>query len=257
MSTPSTNSRPVTIIIPARLGSTRFPGKVLADGTGMPLIRHVWESASRSRRAGGVVIATDDDRVRAACDAFGARCVMTSPMHPNGTSRLSEAARLLQLPDEHVVVNVQGDEPELDAALIDGAVGAMERTGAEVGTVASPFAPGQDPNDPNIVKCVMRLDGTALYFSRAAMPFDRDGAGTVYHRHVGLYAYTAGFLHRYAALPSTPLENTEKLEQLRVLEHGYRIGVAVMDSSHEGIDTPEQYARFVARWKAGNEKPRR
>jgi 3-deoxy-manno-octulosonate cytidylyltransferase (CMP-KDO synthetase) len=257
MTTQSPNPAPVTIIIPARLGSTRFPAKVLADATGMPLIRHVWESASRSRRASEVVIATDDDRVRTACDAFGARCVMTSPLHPNGTSRLSEAARLLQLPDGHVVVNVQGDEPELDAGLIDGAVTAMERTGAEVGTVVSPFAPGQDPKDPNIVKCVMREDGTAVYFSRAAIPFDRDGSGAAYHRHVGIYAYSAGFLHRYAAMASTPLENAEKLEQLRVLEHGYRIGVAVMASSHEGIDTPEQYARFVARWKAGNEKPRR
>lgn len=243
-----------TIIIPARLGSTRFPEKVLASRTGWPLIRHVWESASKSRRAARVVIATDDQRVLAACDGFGATSLMTSPEHPNGTSRLAEAVSILGLPDDHVVVNVQGDEPELDAALIDGAVEILERTGAEVGTVASPFAASQDPRDPNIVKCVLRRDSTALLFSRAPIPHHRDAAlvppGVPYLRHVGIYTYAAGFLKRYAALPPTPLEEAEKLEQLRVLEHGFRIGVAVMPSSHEGIDTPEQYERFVARWRA-------
>lgn len=250
------STRQATIIIPARLGSTRFPEKVLASRTGKPLIRHVWESASKSRRAGSVVVATDDERVREACDAFGAPCVMTSPQHPNGTSRLAEAARLLGLPDAHVVVNVQGDEPELDAALIDGAIEALERTSAEVGTVASPLTSNQDPRDPNIVKCVLRLDSTALLFSRAPIPHHRDTASTPpstpHLRHVGIYTYTAAFLNRYASLPPTPLEEAEKLEQLRVLEHGFRIGVAVMPSSHEGIDTPEQYDRFVARWRAAN-----
>ncbi|MFM9957351.1 MAG: 3-deoxy-manno-octulosonate cytidylyltransferase [Phycisphaerales bacterium] len=244
----------VTAIIPARLGSTRFPGKVLACETGMPLIRHVWEAASRSRSASRVVVATDDESVRSACAAFAAPCVMTSREHPNGTSRLAEAARVLGLAGDEIVVNVQGDEPELDAALIDGAVEVLRQTGAEVGTVASPMGPGQNPSDPNIVKVVLRLDGTALYFSRSLVPFDRDGAasavGTVEPlRHVGLYAYRAAFLQTYAMLSPTALEATEQLEQLRVLAHGYRIAVAVLASSHEGIDTPEQYARFVARWR--------
>lgn len=251
----------VTAIIPARLGSTRFPGKVLAADTGHPLIRHVWESASRARCLTRVVVATDDDAVRAACDAFGAACVMTSRDHPNGTSRLAEAAGVLGLGDDHVVVNVQGDEPELDAGLIDAAVEALLSAGrggageaAQVGTVASPLSPGQRHDDPNLVKVALRLDGTALYFSRAPIPFPRDaGAGAACAaplRHVGLYAYRAGFLRRYAALPVTALEQTEQLEQLRVLAHGYRIAVAVRESSHEGIDTPEQYRRFVERWKA-------
>jgi len=260
MSTPN----PVTIIIPARLGSTRFPAKVLADATGRPLIRHVWESASSAFQTAGrnanVVVATDDNRVLAACRSFGAQCVMTSPRHPNGTSRLSEAARTLGLDDEHIVVNVQGDEPELDPRLIEAAVGSLETSGAEVATIASPFRHAQDHRDPNIVKCVLRRDATALYFSRAAIPCDRDAAASppppgrttppAALRHVGLYAYRAGFLHRYAAMEPTPLEQLEKLEQLRVLEHGFRIAVAVMDSSHEGIDTPDQYLRFVERWRA-------
>lgn len=254
---------PVTIIIPARLGSTRFPAKVLADATGRPLIRHVWESASRAFQTSGrtaqIVVATDDQRVRAACDSFGARCVMTSPDHPNGTSRLSEAARTLALDDAHIVVNVQGDEPELDPRLIEAAVVSLEKSGAEVATIASPFRAGQDQRDPNIVKCVLRPDGAALYFSRAPIPFDRDAASSPQDprhttspqalRHVGLYAYRVGFLHRYAAMVPTPLEQLEKLEQLRVLENGFRIAVAVMDSSHEGIDTPDQYVRFVERWR--------
>ncbi len=246
----------VTAIIPARLGSTRFPAKVLASDTGKPLIQHVYESARRSRMVREVVVATDDRAVMAACDAFGARCVMTSRDHPNGTSRLAEAAGLLGLPDDEIVVNVQGDEPELDAALIDAAVEVLRATGAEMGTVASPIPPEHAAEalaNPNIVKAVLRLDGTALYFSRAAVPFNRDGApggsadGVGPLRHVGLYTYRVAFLRRYAALPPTALERTEQLEQLRALAHGYRIGVAVMASSHEGIDTPEQYQRFVAR----------
>lgn len=243
---------PAVAIIPARLGSTRFPEKVLANRTGWPLIRHVWESARLASCLRDCVVATDDARVVEACAGFGARAVMTSAEHPNGTSRLSEAARALGLDDDEVVVNVQGDEPELDPALIDAAVTALVSSGAEIGTVASPLGPGQSVADPNIVKAVLRADSTALYFSRAPVPFDRDaGAG---HggalRHVGLYAYRAGFLHRYAALAPTPLETLEKLEQLRALEHSHRIAVAVMASSHEGIDTPEQYERFVARWAA-------
>ncbi len=250
---------PATIIIPARLGSTRFPEKVLASATGRPLIQHVYESAQKSRRAQCVVIAADDDRVRQACESFHAPCVMTDPAHPNGTSRLAQAATLLNLEPNHIVVNVQGDEPELDAALIDAAIEILERTGADVGTVATPFGPTQDPRDPNIVKCVLRRDSTALYFSRAPIPHHRDApprdtpttdASPPHLRHVGIYTYTTAVLKHYAALPPTPLEHAEKLEQLRALEHGHTIAVAVMPSSHEGIDTKEQYDRFVARWRA-------
>lgn len=240
-------------IIPARLGSTRFPRKVLADRTGFPLIRHVWDQARRAGSISRVVIATDADEVRAAADAFGAECVMTRADHPNGSSRLAQAADLLALPDEALVVNVQGDEPELDPAVIDAAVRALASSDAQSSTIASPFAPGEDPANPNIVKVVLARDGHALYFSRSLIPHPRAG-GTVVPplKHVGLYAYRAATLRRYVTLAPTPLEQCEILEQLRLLEHGLRIAVAVHPVHTTGIDTPEQYDAFVARWRASS-----
>ncbi len=245
--------------IPARLGSTRFPGKVLADQTGKPLIQHVWEAAVRSAVLAKVVIATDDQRVADAAACFGAEAVLTSAGHPNGTSRIAEAAATLRLPDEQLVVNVQGDEPELDPGAIDAAADALARletaAGAVVGTVASPMEAGEDPADPSIVKVVRNSHGCALYFSRSRIPHDRDGTGgkdSACLRHVGLYVYRVGFLRRYVALPPTPLERTEQLEQLRILEHGHRIAVGVHRVTHTGIDTPAQYAAFVARYRAAN-----
>lgn len=245
-------------IIPARLGSTRLPGKVLRSETGWPLIRHVYESARRAASLAEVVVATDDDRVMAVCRGFGARAVATRPEHPNGTSRLCEAAVALGLEDDDIVVNVQGDEPEVEPEAIDAAVGALRGTGTgtawNIGTVAVPFGPGEDPRDPNCVKVVRGVNGRALYFSRSPIPFDRDGRGgedAQMFRHVGLYAYSKAFLLKYAALAPTPLERAEQLEQLRALEHGFRIGVAVRPSARQGIDTAEQYRAFVDRFKAG------
>lgn len=242
----------VVAIIPARMGSTRFPGKVLASETGRPLIWHVHEAARRASRVGRTIVATDDARVASVVGSFGIEVMMTGE-HPNGTSRLAEAAQRLRLGPETIVVNVQGDEPEIDPEAIDAAVEAVERTGAEVGTVASPFAPGENPSNPNIVKAVVGVTGLAMYFSRALIPHDRDGTATPSSRplkHVGLYAYQASFLARYAMLDPTPMEQAEKLEQLRVLEHGFRIAVAVRECHHHGIDTPDQYRAFVARWAA-------
>lgn len=249
-------------IIPARLGSTRLPGKVLLERTGRPLIRHVWESARSASTLARVVIATDDQRVLEVSRAFGAEAVLTRSDHPNGTSRLAEAAAVLGLPDEELIVNVQGDEPEVEPDAIDGAVAALvdaERSarGASIGTVATPFSPGEDPRDPNCVKVVRGLDGCALYFSRALIPHDRDAAKDPASRplrHVGLYAYRRGFLDAYIRLPSTPLECSEQLEQLRALEHGHRIAVAMRPSARVGIDTQEQYEAFVARWNASSRR---
>lgn len=251
----------VIAMIPARLGSVRFPGKVLADATGKPLIQHVAEAAARSARVSRVVIATDDERVRARVVQFGVECVMTRADHPNGTSRLAEASDALGLSPGQIVVNVQGDEPELEPALIDAAVDALQSSGAPVATVATPLAPA-DARDPNVVKVVRRLDGAAMYFSRAAIPFDRDGAAgpdAAPLRHVGLYAYRREFLTVYRSLSPAPLEHVEKLEQLRVLEHGYAIAVAVCDIAElaPGIDTREQYEAFVSRWKSRQSEPRR
>jgi len=239
-----------TAIIPARMGSTRFPGKVLASETGMPLVRHVVEAASRAGLVGRVVVATDDERVRAAVKGFGGEAVMTAATHLNGTSRLAEAAVLLGLPDSCVIVNVQGDEPEIEPGSIDAAVEVLRSSGAEASTIASPFGAGEDAADPNIVKVVLRHDSTAMYFSRALIPHARAGGVSLAPlKHVGLYAYRKDFLHRYAMLVSTPLEQCEMLEQLRMLEHGFRIAVAVREVHTTGIDTPEQYRAFVERWK--------
>ncbi|MCA9287622.1 MAG: 3-deoxy-manno-octulosonate cytidylyltransferase, partial [Phycisphaerales bacterium] len=179
-------------IIPARLASTRFPEKVLASRTGRPLIRHVFERASMAGSIARVVVATDHERIAAAVRAFGGECVMTSAEHPNGTSRLDEAARLLGLADDAIVVNVQGDEPEIDPRIIDAAVEALEQSGAEVATVGSPFSPQENRADPAIVKVVCDARGMALYFSRAPIPFlgrAEGGAAAPTLKHVGLYAY--------------------------------------------------------------------
>lgn len=248
-----TDARAIAII-PARLGSTRFPGKVLADATGKPLIQHVAEAAARAPSITRVLIATDDQRVMDRVRAFGVECVMTSTEHTNGASRLAEACEKLGLADHQIVVNVQGDEPELDPAIIDAAVGALQRSSAPVSTVAVPIDRARAA-DPNIVKVVRGVDGAALYFSRALIPCDRDSAGgadAATLRHLGLYAYRRSFLRTYYSLAPTPLERAEKLEQLRVLEHGYAIAVAVCESADAavGIDTPEHYEAFVARWRA-------
>lgn len=250
-------------IIPARLGSTRFPGKVLKADTGKPMIVHVCERAALAEQVSRVVVATDSSDVADAVRAVGFEAVMTSPDHPNGTSRLAEAARALRLKHNQCVVNVQGDEPEIDTAVIDGAITALALgtpnaqypelgpVHPSVGTVVSPL---HDPSEPNVVKAVLGLVepdhavARALYFSRAPIPFDRDSTGDVaYFRHVGVYAYRVSTLAEYTKLEESPLEKAERLEQLRWLEHGYEIAAAIRPSAHTGIDTPEQYAAFVAR----------
>lgn len=235
-------------VIPARYDSVRFPGKMLADRTGKPLIRHVYEQARRATTVDEIVVATDDDRIAAAVRGFGGRALMTRRDHSNGTSRIAEAAQSLSA---SIIVNVQGDEPEIDPALIDQAVRCLiSRPQCPMATLASPFAKGEDPSNPNIVKVVVRHDGAAMYFSRSLIPFDRDGVADGSFRplkHVGLYVYRREFLATYVALEPTLLEKIEKLEQLRVLEHGHQIAVAIGEAHHHGIDTPEQYEAFVAR----------
>lgn len=241
-------------MIPARLGSTRFPEKVLANATGKPLIQHVYENAKRATRLHELVIATDHDRVARACKNFGAPVLMTDVAHPNGSSRLAQAACAMRLGDEDIVVNVQGDEPDMEPGVINACVDALMKSDAEVATVGSPWNPADDPNNPAIVKVVTSSHGLALYFSRSRIPYPREasmqGTTTGLLRHVGLYAYRNHFLQRYITLAPTPLEKAESLEQLRVLEHGYCIAVAVIESKGTGIDTPEQYEAFVKRFAA-------
>ncbi|HEB61051.1 MAG TPA: 3-deoxy-manno-octulosonate cytidylyltransferase [Phycisphaeraceae bacterium] len=238
-------------IIPARWGSTRFPGKPLADETGKPLIQHVCERAARCENISRVVVATDDERIRDAVLSFGGEAVLTSPDHPNGSSRLAEAADILSLPDDCWVCNIQGDEPEIDPVAVDRTIEHVRNMpGSEVGTLATAFLPHEDPTDPNLVKVVLDQQGKAIYFSRSVIPFHRDPDSPcpALLRHIGLYIYRCSFLRSYVKLPPTPLELAESLEQLRILEHGFSIAVNVAKVSFQGIDTPEQYQQFVRRY---------
>lgn len=240
----------ITAIIPARLSSTRLPGKVLLARTGKPLIQHVYENALRATRLSRVVIAADDLAVLSACKQFGAECVLTRATHPNGTSRLAEASTLLGLRDDAIIVNVQGDEPELEPHAINAACDALlVHKDCEIATVGTHFVSGQDPSRPEFVKVALDQSGRALLFSRSLLPYPREAQLAAKLapplRHVGLYVYRAGFLRTYAALSPTPLEQAESLEQLRALEHGYRIAVAIATVESSGIDTPEQYDAFV------------
>ncbi len=249
-------------IIPARYASVRFPGKMLASQTGKPLVQHVWERARSARRLDRIVIATDDSRIADAARSFGAKCIMTRPDHPNGTSRIAEAVDLLsqssaaRISESDLIVNVQGDEPEMDPAMIDIAIDALAHpvhSDAVVSTVAAPFGPDEDPTNPNLVKVVVDARGRALYFSRSFIPFHRTGGRAMPPlKHLGLYVYRRSFLANYPALSPTPLENAEQLEQLRILEHGHSIALAIAPHpiAGAGIDTPEQYEAFVRRYSS-------
>ena len=244
-------------IIPARLGSTRFPRKALAADTGKAMVVHVAERAALAASVGRVAVATDAEEIAEVVRGAGFEAVLTGE-HENGTSRLAEAAETLGLSGEALIVNVQGDEPEIEPGLIDAAAEAVEAGWASCGTVAAPFGLGEDPNDPNVVKAVVGLldeatrVGRGLYFTRANAPYRREpGVRMPPLKHLGLYAYRLADLRGYLTLPPGRLENAEKLEQLRWLEHGLSIAVAVREAAHHGIDTPEQYAAFVERWKAG------
>ena len=217
------------VVIPARYGSTRFPAKIVAAETGRPLVQHVVDQCRLCRRVRDVIVATDDERIVAALRPFGTTAVMTSAEHQSGTDRVAEVAG--QLADE-VIVNVQGDEPEIEPAVVDALVEQLEQDEAtDMATAAVPFPAGADVADPNLVKVVMGVTGRAVYFSRSPVPHRReaDFAGDVaYHLHLGIYAYRRPFLLTFAGWVPTPLERTEKLEQLRALEHGRSIHVQVV-----------------------------
>ncbi|MFM8809138.1 MAG: 3-deoxy-manno-octulosonate cytidylyltransferase, partial [Chthoniobacterales bacterium] len=218
----------VTAIIPARWASTRFPGKPLVKLRGKPLVQHVWERALRAKLIDRVIVATDDMRIAEAAFAFGAEVALTSPKHPTGTDRLAEvAAKLKSAP---IILNVQGDEPDIAPSTIDRLVRALQQD-AKLGmvTAANPITNNADIRNPNVVKVVTDLKGRALYFSRSTIPHDRDGRGGIkYLRHQGIYGYRRKVLLDFVKWKPTPLEQAEKLEQLRALEHGVSIGVIVV-----------------------------
>jgi 3-deoxy-manno-octulosonate cytidylyltransferase (CMP-KDO synthetase) len=263
------------VCIPARYASTRFPGKVLAKETGKYLIQHTWEQARKATLPQRVLIAADDEKIVQAARQFGAECVLTSPNHQSGTDRIAEA---VGASDADIVINVQGDEPQIDPNHIDYLARLLlEYSDAPMATLAAAFAAREQIADPNVVKVVVACPAgatprgcppdagqargpapthdapaLAIYFSRSVIPYDREQAGVgdvgQYLRHIGIYAYRREFLLKITALPQTPLEKLEKLEQLRAIENGFRILVGTVEHTCEGIDTPEQYAAFVKRY---------
>ena len=245
------------VIIPARLASTRLPNKPLADLGGKPMVVRVAEQAALSGAA-RVIVATDHDDIRAACAAHNVEVCMTRADHPSGTDRIAEVARTLDLPPDAVVVNLQGDEPLIDPALL-AACAAQISAAVPMATCAHPLHDVADAFNPNVVKVVLDKNGRALYFSRATIPWHRDGfaksqdslpAGYVPLRHIGLYAYSNAFLQAYPGLSASPLEAIEALEQLRVLWHGHAIAVHVTDSAPAaGVDTPEDLQRVQAHYR--------
>jgi 3-deoxy-manno-octulosonate cytidylyltransferase (CMP-KDO synthetase) len=233
--------RHVAVIIPARFGASRFPGKPLADLAGRPVIAHVVERALRARGVDLVAVATDDPRIAAAARAAGASAIMTGPA-ATGTDRVAEAAGRLE-PRPDLVVNLQGDEPLIEPEAIETLLAAMASSGDEMGTLARPLEPGEAER-PQVVKVVTDLSGHALYFSRALVPHRRaGGVSPLCRAHVGIYAFTAAFLERFGRLAPGRLEGEEALEQLRALEHGVRIRVAETAYRGFGIDTPEDLER--------------
>jgi 3-deoxy-manno-octulosonate cytidylyltransferase (CMP-KDO synthetase) len=243
-------------IIPARFGSTRLPGKPLLSDTGWPLIRHVVEAAQRAKRLDRIVVATDDVRIVEAVEAFGGEAVLTRSDHPSGTDRVAEVVD--RIPEARLIVNLQGDEPELSGEALDLVVELLETDPeAPMATLATPIRDEATFRDPSCVKVVRSIRGRALYFSRSPIPHHRDAPPDFTAEppaallHLGLYAYRRDFLLELAKLPPSPLESAEKLEQLRVLEAGHPIALGIVQERSVGIDTPEDYRRFVERWQAG------
>jgi len=235
------------VVIPARLGSTRLPRKPLADIGGKPMVIRVAERAQQSK-AHSVVVATDSQEIHAICDKYRIECLLTSPDHPTGTDRIAEVARLLKLPADTLVVNVQGDEPLIPPELINQVAKTLaDNTSCAVSTIAVPIIHTSELDNPNVVKVVLNRLGEALYFSRASIPFVRSlgSAQNMLHlRHIGIYAYRANFLEAYTRLEPAPPEQAEALEQLRALWNGYRIAVyTASEAPPAGVDTAEDLER--------------
>lgn len=245
-----------SVVIPARYGSTRLPGKPLRPIAGRPLVAHVYDRALESG-AEEIIIATDDERIADVADKIGAKAVMTASHHPSGTDRLAEVVARENWPDDRIVVNLQGDEPLMPAQLVRQVAEDLEAHGrAGVATLCARITTAAELFDPHVVKVVCDGDGYALYFSRAVIPWDREAfavtteslpEAAVHFRHIGLYAYRAGFIQRYVGWPAAPIEQMESLEQLRVLWYGQRIHVAeAREAPGHGVDTEADLERAAA-----------
>lgn len=233
-------------IIPARWGATRFEGKVLANLLGKPVIQHVWENAKKAKTLDDLIVACDDERIYKVVEGFGGKAVYTSPNQPSGTDRLAEVVNPM---DISIAVNIQGDEPLVKPIMIDNLVIALgDEKAAQMATMIKKIDDDSELTNSNVVKVVTDKFGYALYFSRYAIPYNRTGEvdekkKPVYYKHIGLYAFTKDFLFTFRNLPKSSLENAEKLEQLRVLEYGYKIKTVETKFDTVGIDTPEDLKR--------------
>lgn len=236
-------------MIPARFASTRLPGKPLLKESGKYLIEHVYEAACACKSVEQVIVATDDSRIYRAVRSFGGNAQMTATEHQSGTDRIAEVAAHLE---SDIIVNLQGDEPEISPRAIEHMIGLLAQdTHTQVATLATPISL-DEARDPHLVKVVCDHRGYALYFSRAVIPYPRQiKEDTVFLGHIGIYAYRRSFLLKYSALTGSLLEEIEKLEQLRVLQNGYRILVAITDYRSRGVDTLEDYRKFLARIASG------
>lgn len=244
----------VALVIPARWGSTRFPGKMLHPIAGKPLLRHVWERSLLAKGIDRVLIATDDKKIAKAAESFGAEVVMTSPKHPSGTDRIAEATAKLRGITH--IINVQGDEPLIDPKLISLLANTLRRDlSVAMITAATPFTDLEEADNPNCVKVVVSEIRDALYFSRSRIPFHRDAgdpkSAVTPLLHLGIYGYRRDILRKLVRLAPSPLEQCEKLEQLRALEHGISIRVVTTPHRGIGVDTPEDVARVEKLLKAG------
>lgn len=243
-----------TVIIPARLGSTRFPAKIVASSTGRPLVQHVVDQVRQCQRVRQVIVASDDQQIIDAVQPFGTLAVMTHASHQSGTDRIAEVATGLE---DEIIVNVQGDEPEIEPEIIDRLIERLQTSDDQMATAATAFPPAARVEDPNLVKVVINQKGYALYFSRCPIPYwcDPDTmAAPTYFLHLGIYAYRRQFLLDFSSWQPSRLEMAEKLEQLRVLDRGQRIFVLKADRATHGIDTPAQYEEFVERFNTRRQR---
>lgn len=239
----------VTLLIPARYGSSRFPGKPLAPINGKPMIQHVYERASLAKGLSNIYVATDDERIKNTVEGFGGKVVMTSPDAASGTDRIHEAIDYLGLKDDDLVINLQGDQPLIDPVTIEQIISLFEQSPGEfeMATLGYQITNMAELDDPMHVKVVFDNDHYALYFSRARIPFGRDVKDYPVYKHIGIYAYTRRFIKAFAALPLGRLEDIEKLEQLRALEHGYKIKIALSAFDSVEVDMPEDIQKCEQR----------
>lgn len=230
----------IIAIIPSRYGSSRFPGKPLALIHGKPMIQRVYENVQKVNSLSAVYVATDDQRICDCVTSFGGKALMTSDKHTCGTDRLAECAKILNLDSTDVVLNIQGDEPLIRTEMIVDLIRCFDDPDVYMGTLKKEITDENELNNPNVVKVITNVEGDAIYFSRYCLPYERDSQKAKHFKHIGAYGYTVEFLLKYSAMPRTSLEIAESLEQLRVLENGFKIRVNETKYQTIGVDTPEQ-----------------